>query len=44
MTSIPLGQNPPTGQALPVTVEVEPVAGEKKTDNNKQTFSAIFTR
>jgi hypothetical protein len=42
--SIPLDQNPPTGQALPVTVEVEPVPGEKKTDNNKQTYNVIFTR
>jgi hypothetical protein len=41
---IPLADQPPTGQNVPITVEVEPVAGEKKTDNNKGTFSAIFTR
>jgi hypothetical protein len=41
--SIPVKKTPPTGQAVPVTVEVQPVPGEKKTDNNKQTFSVIFT-
>ena len=41
---IPLADQPPTGQNVPITVEVEPVAGEKKTDNNKGTFAAIFTR
>lgn len=40
---IPLTEKPPTGQNVPITVEVEPVPGEKKTDNNKGTFSAIFT-
>jgi hypothetical protein len=42
--SIPVKKTPPTGQAVPITVDVQPVSGEKKTDNNKQTFSAIFTR
>ena len=42
--SIPVKKTPPTGQAVPITVDVQPVPGEKKTDNNKQTFSAIFTR
>src|SRR4051812_28901305 len=42
--SIPVKKTPPTGQAVPITVEVQPVPGEKKTDNNKQTYSAIFTR
>lgn len=41
---IPLADQPPTGQSVPITIEVERVAGEKKTDNNKGTFSAIFTR
>jgi len=41
---IPLADQPPTGQNVPVTVEIEAVAGEKKTDNNKGAFSAIFTR
>ena len=52
--SIPQGQTktvnvrvdktPPTGQTAPVVVSIEPVPGEKKTDNNRQTFNAIFTR
>ncbi len=41
---IPLADQPPTGQNVPIVVEIEPVPGEKKTDNNKGTFSAIFTR
>ena len=41
---IPLADQPPTGQNVPITVEIEPVPGEKKTDNNGGTFSAIFTR
>jgi len=42
--TIPLEGEPPTGQSVPITVEVEPVPGEDKTDNNRQTFNAIFTR
>jgi hypothetical protein len=42
--TIPITGRPPTGQSVPISVEVVPVPGEKKTDNNKQTFSAIFTR
>jgi hypothetical protein len=42
--TIPLAEQPPTGQTVPVTVEVEPVPGEQKTDNNKQQYSVIFTR
>lgn len=42
--SIPLAATPPTG--LPVTIRVEalPVPGEKNTTNNRQQFSAVFTR
>ena len=40
---VPLKEKPPTGQNVPITVEVAAVSGEKKTDNNKQTYSAIFT-
>jgi hypothetical protein len=29
---------------VPIQVTVEAVPGEKKTDNNKASFSAIFTR
>ena len=42
--NIPLDETPPTGQAVSIRVEVEPVPGERKTDNNRQTFSVIFTR
>jgi Domain of unknown function DUF11 len=42
--TIPLTRPPPTGQSVPVTVEVEPVPGEEKTDNNSQESSVIFTR
>jgi hypothetical protein len=41
--SIPLEERPPTGQSVPIKVEVEPVPGEQKTDNNSQTYSVIFT-
>lgn len=41
---IPLADQPPTGQNVPVSVEIEAVAGEKKVDNNKATYSVIFTR
>jgi hypothetical protein len=42
--TIPLSRQPPTGQDVPITVEVEPVPGEEKTDNNTQESSVIFTR
>lgn len=42
--TIPLAARPPTGQNVPIAVEVEPVNGETKTDNNTQEFSVIFTR
>ena len=42
--NVPLTDEPPTGDAVPISVEVEAVPGEEKTDNNKQTYSAIFTR
>ncbi len=41
---IGLADQPPTGQNVPITVEIEGVPGEEKLDNNKGTFSAIFTR
>lgn len=40
---IPLDEQPPTGQNVPINVEIEPVPGEEKTDNNVGDFSAIFT-
>jgi hypothetical protein len=42
--TIPLDSQPATGQNVPITVEVEPVTGEQKTDNNTQESSVIFTR
>jgi hypothetical protein len=41
--TIPLEERPPTGQNVAIEVEVEPVPGEEKTDNNSQTYSVIFT-
>jgi hypothetical protein len=41
--TIPLGEQPPTGENVPVEVEVEPVPGEEMTDNNVAEFTVIFT-
>src|SRR3954447_2875662 len=41
--SVPLPSLPPTGRPVSINVSVKPVPGEKKTDNNKQTYQAIFT-
>jgi CARDB len=41
--SIPLDEQPPTGENVPVEVEVEPVPGEDMTDNNTGDFTVIFT-
>jgi hypothetical protein len=42
--SIPLNEQPPTGQNVPVHVEVKAVPGEQKTDNNAADYNVIFTR
>ncbi|HEX2233608.1 MAG TPA: hypothetical protein VHG69_09610 [Thermoleophilaceae bacterium] len=42
--TVALEEQPPTGQTVPIEIEVEPVAGEEMTDNNVGSFSAIFTR
>jgi CARDB protein len=42
--SIPLAETPPTGKPVTVRVEIDAVPGEQKTDNNKASFQAIFTR
>jgi hypothetical protein len=42
--AVPIAERPPTGQNVPITVEVEAVPGEEMTDNNKGEFAAIFTR
>ena len=41
--TIPLAEQPPTGENVPVTVEVEAVPGEEMTDNNSAEFTVIFT-
>jgi hypothetical protein len=40
---VPIDDQPPTGQVVPIDVEIEPVPGEEKTDNNVGEFSVIFT-
>lgn len=42
--SIPLGTAPPIGVPVTIEVTVAKVPGEEKTDNNTQTYTAIFTR
>jgi uncharacterized membrane protein len=41
--SVPLDEQPPTGENVPVEVEVEAVPGEEMTDNNIADFTVIFT-
>lgn len=41
--TIAIGEQPPTGQSVPVVVEIERVPGEEMTDNNRLSASAIFT-
>ena len=41
--SVPLPSVPATGRPVSITVSVKGVPGEKKLDNNKQTYQAIFT-
>ncbi len=41
---IPLTDKPATGQNVPINVTVAGVPGEKKTENNKASYTAIFTR
>jgi hypothetical protein len=41
--SVPLPSLPQTGRPVTITVMVKAVPGEKKTDNNKQSYQAIFT-
>jgi hypothetical protein len=41
--SVPLPSLPPTGRPVTITVTVKAVPGEKKLDNNKATYQAIFT-
>lgn len=42
--TIPLGKTPPIGRAVTIEVEILGVPGEKNTTNNRQSFTALFTR
>ena len=42
--SIPLGEAPPIGEPVTVTVEVLAVPGEKNTTNNSASYPALFVR
>ena len=42
--AVPLGEAPPIGTPATITVEVLQVPGEEKTDNNRQEYTALFTR
>jgi len=44
VVNVPLAETPPIGEQVNITVKVEPVPGEEKTDNNEATFTAIFSR
>ncbi|MBX5468603.1 MAG: hypothetical protein IRZ21_01745 [Thermoleophilaceae bacterium] len=41
--NVPLARTPPTGQPLTLSVEISPVPGEKKTDNNRASYKVVFT-
>jgi hypothetical protein len=42
--NIPLGQSPPIGAPVTIKVQIVGVPGEKKLDNNKASYTAIFQR
>ena len=42
--NLELDTAPPVGVPVTITAEVRPVPGEKKTDNNKAEYQALFTR
>ena len=44
VVNVPLAETPPIGEPVNITVRIEPVPGEEKTDNNEGTFTAIFSR
>ena len=41
--AVPLPKAPASGTAATLTVKVEPVAGEKTTDNNTATYTVLFS-
>jgi hypothetical protein len=42
--SIPVSSTPPAGQPVTILITIAKVPGEKKTDNNRGTFNAVFSR
>jgi hypothetical protein len=42
--SIPLSRSPPIGSPVTITVEVAGVPGERTRENNRQSYTAFFTR
>ncbi|HEV2074730.1 MAG TPA: hypothetical protein VGR10_00665 [Thermoleophilaceae bacterium] len=40
--TLPLADTPPTGRPVTVTIRVEPVEGESRTDDNESSFPATF--
>jgi hypothetical protein len=42
--TLPLNKTPPLDTALTITVNVAPVPGEKKTDNNHSSYPTIFSK
>ena len=42
--NLALDRTPPIGAAATIQVEIAPVPGEKRTDNNKATYEALFQR
>ena len=44
VVNVPLAETPPIGEPVDINVQIEPVAGEEKTDNNEAGFTAIFSR
>jgi hypothetical protein len=43
IVNVPLAETPPEGP-VDINVRIEPVPGERKTDNNEGSFAAIFSR
>jgi hypothetical protein len=41
---LPLTTPPPTGQPVTIKASIAPVPGEKKVDNNSQSYPAVFTK
>ena len=41
---VPLTQTPPVGKPVTINVTIQPVPGEKQTDNNKASYPALFTQ